>query len=254
MNDRRWLAPALLMLAAAGATATLLLTEPLAQPVAYHDFADQRQMLGVPHALNVLSNFAFLLVGAVGLRQLATSRRRRRFLSERDSRPYVAFFLAVIGIGFGSGYYHLDPDNESLFWDRLPMAISFAALFAALVNEHLGPRWGRPALPVLIVLAVAATLYWILTERAGAGDLRPYLLVQGIPLLLAVPLVLLLRSRYQQGRYFLAAVGIYGLALILDRHDHTIYRVLDGAISGHTLKHLAGALAACVIVRMLARR
>ena len=27
----------------------------------------------------------------------------------------------------GSSYYHLAPDNERLFWDRLPMTIAFSS-------------------------------------------------------------------------------------------------------------------------------
>ena len=40
------------------------------QPERYHDFADQRTVLGVPHALNVVSNLGFLIVG---LRRLSKS-------------------------------------------------------------------------------------------------------------------------------------------------------------------------------------
>ena len=58
--------PALLVVAAAFA---LWLYGPVAQIPGYHDFADQRRLLGVPHALNVLSNLGFALVGAWGLRR-----------------------------------------------------------------------------------------------------------------------------------------------------------------------------------------
>lgn len=63
-HRRRLLAVALLTIAALLAVAAL---PPIPQPEQYHDFADQRAVLGVPHALNVVSNQGFLIVGAVGL-------------------------------------------------------------------------------------------------------------------------------------------------------------------------------------------
>ena len=41
------------------------------QNPAYHQFADQRTLLGVPHFWNVVSNFIFVLVGVMGLRFLS---------------------------------------------------------------------------------------------------------------------------------------------------------------------------------------
>ncbi len=40
---------------------------PIPQPQAYHNFADQRGLFGVPHFLNVASNAALVLAGAAGL-------------------------------------------------------------------------------------------------------------------------------------------------------------------------------------------
>jgi len=40
---------------------------PIPQNPAYHNFADQRAWLGVPHFLDVFSNLGFLLVGVGGL-------------------------------------------------------------------------------------------------------------------------------------------------------------------------------------------
>jgi hypothetical protein len=45
----------------------LFTVAPFAQPLWYHDFADQRTFWHIPHALNVLSNIPFVLVGLLGL-------------------------------------------------------------------------------------------------------------------------------------------------------------------------------------------
>ena len=49
--------------------ATLPLLPPIAQDPTYHQFADQRTLLGIPNFWNVVSNLPFVLVGAMGLRQ-----------------------------------------------------------------------------------------------------------------------------------------------------------------------------------------
>jgi hypothetical protein len=95
--------------------------------------------------------------------------------------------------GSGSSIYHWDPSNNSLAGDRLPIAWACAALAARL------PRRTRrdalePARMLAAALAVAtlSVAFWWLTERAGQGDLRLYLFVQMLPMVL-VPLGLGLR-------------------------------------------------------------
>ena len=92
----------------------LLPLPPLLQNQAYHQFADQRELLGIPNFWNVVSNLLFVVVGAVGL---------LRF--HRDATTTV-LFAGIFLTGFGSSYYHLDPNDSTLFWDRLPMTICFA--------------------------------------------------------------------------------------------------------------------------------
>src|SRR5215472_9282020 len=50
-----------------GSLAGLLFVPPIAQDQSYHDFADQRTLLGIPNFWNVVSNFPFLVIGATGL-------------------------------------------------------------------------------------------------------------------------------------------------------------------------------------------
>ena len=44
----------------------LILSPPMAQDPAYHDFADQRTLLGIPHMWNVMSNLPFAVLGLAG--------------------------------------------------------------------------------------------------------------------------------------------------------------------------------------------
>jgi hypothetical protein len=56
-----------LALLALAVTVAALALPPLPQPPEYHQFADQRTLLGIPNFFNVFSNVAFLLVGAAGV-------------------------------------------------------------------------------------------------------------------------------------------------------------------------------------------
>jgi len=89
--------------------AATFLAPPIPQDPAYHVMADQRTMFGVPNAFDVLSNVAFLVVGAFGM--LETERRLRG----RWTRwPYLTFFGGTLLTALGSTWYHLAPDNASV--------------------------------------------------------------------------------------------------------------------------------------------
>ena len=126
----------------------------------YHDFADQRVVLGVPHALNVASNLGFLIVGAVGLGRLW--RPGSSFADARERWPHAVFFVSLVGVGFGSAYYHLAPSHGTLFWDRLPMSLAFMSLLSAVLAERLGPRVGLRLFPWLAAATPCRASYRLL--------------------------------------------------------------------------------------------
>ena len=218
----------------------------------YHQFADTRVVLGVPNGLNVLSNLAFAVVGAAGIGLLAT--RGRAFRDPRERWPWWVFFAGVALTSFGSAWYHHAPSNASLVWDRIPMAVGFMGLLAAVIAERIDARIGLWLLVPLVLLGLAGVLAWDASERAGAGDLRAYVFVQFFPLL-AIPLVLALTPRtYGDSWAYLAVMGVYVLAKLAEVGDRAIFERLDGVISGHTLKHLIAAVAVAVVVGMLGAR
>jgi len=124
----------------------LLLLPPIPQDQDYHQFADKRTSLGVPNFWNVVSNIPFIVIGAIGWRQF-----------HRDP-AIIMLFLGILLTGFGSSYYHLDPSDRTLFWDRLPMAISFMAILAITVEERVNARAGAVLLWPLIAIGVLSLL------------------------------------------------------------------------------------------------
>ncbi|MHC4943728.1 MAG: ceramidase domain-containing protein [Planctomycetota bacterium] len=234
----------------------LLFLERIPQDPAYHDFADKRTLLGVPHAMDVLSNLAFVLAGFHGLwvlRKKTDGQSAGAFLDPKEHDAYFYFFLGVALTGLGSGWYHLNPSTDSLFWDRLPMTIAFMSLFAAMIQERMSLRAGKFLLKPLILVGAATIIYWRVTENAGNGDLRFYGLVQFYPMV-AIPLMLLLfPPRYTHGHYFWWLFIAYGLAKIVEHFDQAVFS-LTGFLSGHSLKHLLAALGTWGLVWMLKRR
>src|SRR6478735_5426602 len=53
----------------AASLAGLLLLPSIPQDQHYHQFADQRALLGIPNFWNVVSNIPFIAIGAIGLRR-----------------------------------------------------------------------------------------------------------------------------------------------------------------------------------------
>lgn len=228
----------------------LLLLSPLPQDPAYHRFADARTLLETPYFWNVVSNLPFVVIGLLGLTLLA----RGRLVVDRETRLALAImFLGIALTGFGSAYYHLDPTNERLLWDRLPMALAFMAFFAAILGERTRPSVANVVLGPFILFGVGSVLLWYIGEQHGAGNLRPYLAMQFYPLGIIPLLLFMSPARFTRGYDYLLTLGWYILAKMLEQMDSRLYEWM-GQIGGHPLKHLAAAMGAFWMLRMFVRR
>ena len=225
------------------------------QPQAYHLFADQRSLFGIPNFDDVVSNVPFAVIGIWGLWFLLSSNSDRRAMCLLDSRerwPYVMLFIGLLLTAFGSSYYHLSPSNARLVWDRLPMTIAFMAMVAAIIAERISIRVGLWLLPILLLVGMGSVLQWYTSETRGVGDLRLYAAVQTYSALVLL-LALAFPKRYIRTSDLAVVVGFYTLAKVLESLDKPIFAV-GHIVSGHTLKHLAAAAAGYWILRMLQRR
>jgi hypothetical protein len=238
-----------------GAGIALALLPRIAQPLDYHNFADQRTFLAVQNLFNVISNAPLLVVGVWGLMIVwgLHESAGQPFITPVERWPYLILAVGVAMTCFGSAYYHLAPDNARLVWDRLPMTLGFMSLLSAVWMERVNLRAGSVALGPLLVLGLASVVQWYVSEVRGAGDLRLYLMVQFYTLFLILLILWLFPARYTRGADLVMAMGFYVLARIFELLDRQIFN-LGHVISGHTLKHLAAGLGVYWIFRMLARR
>lgn len=251
MKWRVWILAAPLLVA----IVVVFFLPPVPQSEAYHDFADHRQMFGIPNCLNAISNGLFLLVGLIGILFVSrhSSGATSCFIHANERWPWLAFFAGVLLTAFGSTYYHLIPNDNTLLWDRIPMAIGFMALVAAVVAERFSDRAGIRLLLPLLVLGVGSVVYWSVTQANGHGDLRPYGLVQFGSLYTVLLLLVIFPPQYTRSSDLIVALAIYVLAKIFEAADGQVFSA-GGIVSGHTLKHVAAVLSAYWILRMLRRR
>ncbi len=215
---------------AALSLAGLFLLPLIAQDQGYHQFADQRLLFATPNFWNVVSNIPFVVIGAAGLHLRAGASIR-------------VIFLGIFLAGLGSAYYHWNPSDAALFWDRLPMTLTFMAILANAIEERVDAKAGAILLWPLLALGIVSLLIW-----RSTGDLRLYGWVQFFPIL-ALPLLFwLFPPTYTGTANWLVAGALYVAAKVFEFFDGPVMSA-GHVLSGHTLKHLTAAAACFVILR-----
>ncbi|TKY60226.1 hypothetical protein E2542_SST17321 [Spatholobus suberectus] len=108
---------------------------------------------------------------------------------------WTCFYVGVTSVAFGSSYYHLDPDDAGLVWDRPPMTVAFASLLAILITERFDAKKGSISIAPLITAGIIGSVFF--------GDIRLYLLAQSTSCI-AIPLMaILLPPMYTHSTYWL---------------------------------------------------
>jgi len=233
-----WLACGILFVLAVGLPA-------IPQDPAYHDFADARTLLGVPNAFDVLSNVFFLAFGLAGL--VLHARGRLRYVDHSMRAAGLLLFSGFVLTALGSAYYHWQPSDGRLLWDRLGMVVAFAGVLGMAANQRVSSRAGSLML-VLALVAGVVSVAWF----AATGSVTPYAVLQfgGIALVAG----LLWRTPRCIGPNWAALIGAYAVAKAFEMADSQIDAISAGVVSGHALKHVVAAFAAlAVIVPMRAR-
>lgn len=202
----------------------------------YHAFADQSHWLGMSHWGDVWSNIPLMVVGMVGV---WLGRRGSLLLSwPALGNQLQLFFYGLMLTGVGSFVYHLDPNDQTLWLDRLGMCVAFAGMLGVALTHRCSDRAGQVvAYAALIAGPVSLWLWqysgslWVWSLYQGGG----MLLIMGLALLPAVSS----RHRLSLG----AVMACYVVAKLCELGDHQIYALTQGWVSGHTLKHVWSAAA-----------
>ena len=209
----------------------------------YHNFADNRTFFGIPNFFDVSSNLLFAVVGMTGSLFAFTHVKGEARYS------WITMFAGVTLVSFGSGYYHWNPNDAALVWDRLPMMIGFMALFSAVLTEFVNPKLERVMLVPAVIIGLLSVIYWRYT-----GDLRFYIWLQAVTFLAITAVLFMYEGRFTLSRYLLYAFGLFMLSKFTELSDRELYSVNNSLLSGHTLKHILSALSVFYLYLMLKRR
>ena len=225
----------------------------IAQPADHHHFADTRAWLGVPYALDVLSNLPFALWGVAGLLGLRRLWRAPAHGVLPAQRPLAAvFFAGLVLTAAVSGLYHWQPDDGGLALDRLGMVVAFAGLLGLAAAERVSGRAGYVLAMGVLGLGPASVAVWL-----NSGNVLPWVVLQvgGMGLILALAWRKALPSAL--GIRLSAVIALYALAKACELGDHAIFAFTHEAVSGHSLKHVLASFAAWPVlaaVQAAARR
>lgn len=203
---------------------------PILQPQEYHAFADTRSWQLMPNWVDVLSNTAFILAGLMGLRH-----------AEKAPFPQQAslnlFALGLVLTGLGSAFYHWAPNDQTLVWDRLPMAVAFAGAVGAIAAQHVqvsaALRWQN----AWLYLGLFSVALWAVT-----GDLRLYVITQVGGFLLGLLWMVAGTPSANTVKLPWGWVWVgYAAAKAAESGDAWLWHATNGLLAGHGLKHVLAA-------------
>lgn len=198
--------------------------------------------------MDVLSNAGFVIAGLLGLWFVL---RSGKTLDAGTRWAFAILFFGLVLTSAGSAFYHLDPDNQRLVFDRMPMIIAMAGCVGAVVADRFG---GSSAWSITALLAIGlwTVHHWNVSEELGQGDLRWYALYQALIILVGLLLLVLFPSRNGATPAFVIAVAGNIAAKVFELLDKPIF-ALGGIVSGHTLKHLSAGLAFLPLALLIRR-
>jgi hypothetical protein len=229
-------------------TAAYLIYDRLPQDAQYHNFSDTQLHWCIPNFFNVISNVPFLVVGLLGLVAFRAPKPSDYAIVQSNLLAYSILFIASALVGIGSSYYHLQPNNLTLVWDRLPMALAFMAFYSIIISEYVSPKLGKLLLFPLLFVGLVSVFYWRYTELNGVGDLRLYMVVQFFPLATMPVILLLFKSSYGTASKYWLLLACYLMAKLVEYFDAQIHEALI-VVSGHSIKHVLPALGLYMLLK-----
>lgn len=216
----------------------------VAQPADHHHFADKRVLLGIPHAMDVLSNLPFALWAVLGA--WALIRLPRDALNAAQWGCAALFFAGLVATTAGSSWYHLQPDDAGLVIDRLGMVLAFAGLLGLAVAGRISARAGVLTALAFMLAGPASVWVW-----AQSGNVLPWVVAQGGAMLLVLALAALpLLPGALKIRLGLL-IACYAVAKLFEMADHQVYEWSGHLLSGHSIKHIAASFAAWPVLSAL---
>ncbi len=207
-----------------------------------HPFIDARLLWGVPNALDVLSNLAFVPMGLAGLWAL----HRAPSVHSAARQSATVFFIGLLLTCVSSSVYHWAPSAWGLAVDRAGMAVAFAGVLGLATAERISLR----AAPCVCAAVLLAGLLAIGLNYA-VGVMAPWIAVQFGGMAVVLWAAAQPRRAGALGVRWGAVIAIYVAAKCLELGDEAVFHATGSLVSGHSLKHIAASLAALPVILAL---
>ena len=253
-------------------SAFFLFVAPIPQPQDYHNFADkriyicscaatggfflppgaERERTGfiIKNFGDVMSNLVIFAGGVIGLALLHLGSIDIGVEPIRKWQLQVCLpilFYSTVAVSAGSAYYHWNPNDSTLVWDRLPMTLAFVSIFCFMLEEYIPDTGlGQFLLAPLLSIGVFSVLYW-----RWSDDLRLYALIAVLPLVIIGGLLVCCQPQRGGAVQHAFALVYYGLAKICEKRDYEIFSLTCNRLSGHSLKHVFAGMATISIATLL---
>jgi thiamine transporter ThiT len=207
-----------------------------------HPFIDARVLWGIPNALDVLSNLAFIPMGLWGLWSLHRAPDVQRATRQSAS----VFFIGLLLTCLSSSAYHWAPSVWGLALDRAGMAVAFAGVLGLAVAERVSLRaapwvWGS--------VGVAGLLAILLNYTTGA--IAPWAIVQFGGMAVVLWAAVQPKQAGALGVRWSVLIAIYVVAKLFELGDESVFKATGDLMSGHSLKHIVASLAALPVINAL---
>jgi hypothetical protein len=215
----------------------ILALAPITQSQEYHQFAEQRLIGYIPHFGDVLSNLSFIVIGTL---LLVESRHWNAVEIYKGQKTlFTALAYSSIALGLGSGYYHWAPVDYTLAWDRATMVLGFAIIFydSCIRYDIFSKKGICKGTAITTIVFLGTVVFWMLF-----GRLEPYVFVQFFTMFVLVVLAI---KNYKEvpSRHLFNMFIWYLIAKVFETFDKEIFMMTGELMSGHTLKHIAYAMA-----------
>jgi len=200
--------------------------------------------------ISFLAGLIILLLLAIFLPAIAQNQNYHNFADQRTffgikNASNTLSNLAFVIVGLWGLINFYKNKYFTLVFDRLALSLVFAVILAMLASIRISERSGFHTLAELIILAPLSVLLWNYN-----GNLTPYAVLQFGGIIIIV-LTLLLTKAQKQSPCFASLIILYGFAKVAEFYDVEIFNLSQNLISGHTLKHLIGALAVLIFISPL---
>ncbi len=208
----------------------------MVQNQAFYNFADQHLYCKIPHFHNVVSNIVFTIFSGYGIFLYFKEK-------EKFTISWLVFLLGVFFVAPGSAYFHWNPNDATLVWDRLPMTVGFMGLTSVALVEVFKIKKEGLLLSLLVALGIYSVIHWVVFN-----DLRVYTWVQVAPIVGLLYISMTIPSKVLKTRYLLIAVAFYLLAKASETYDQQVLDFIG--YNGHSLKHILAGFSTLSLIWM----